>query len=471
MRAAMENPGPLGSGLQTLLSLQRDMFDRQLLGGTAQSTSAPVELAGEPERAPRPLRNIPRRRRTDAYDLVVFWKQNDTGIYGRRADLLVAEMAKAPNVGQTVQFDAPLGIEALRRAGQSGAADQDQMVFETAVRRILGQEDDDAIVRQTFLFDDRGERLDLPRRDQFGDFVDEVLSARGIGRRNVVFWVYPTNPDLPALIDRFAPDVVVSDVVDDNRTWYPVGSNQYLQLTENYKAVLGRSDVVFANCAGVRDVMSEYHDAVELLPNVCEPPDVMAARHFDIPDELAKIDGPIIGYVGNLSSRIDVDLIEYVATSRPDWTVVLIGSTHAGQDVLRAARLRNVKILGPRRYEEAKRFIRAFDVAIVPHIDNVMTQSMNPLKVFVYCSLGVPVVSTELANLDELRDMITTATDPADFVRGIEAAIGRGRQNLTKKQLRLLQENSWPVRATRAQTLVDAALTKRVGATSPGWRT
>jgi len=197
----------------------------------------------------------------------------------------------------------------------------------------------------------------------------------------------------------------------------------------------------------------------------------MAARHFDIPDELAKIDGPIIGYVGNLSSRIDVDLIEYVATSRPDWTVVLIGSTHAGQEVLRAARLRNVKILGPRRYEEAKRFIRAFDVAIVPHIDNVMTQSMNPLKVFVYCSLGVPVVSTELANLDELRDMITTASDPADFVRGIEAAIGRGRQNLTKKQLRLLQENSWPVRATRAQTLVDAALTKRVGATSPGWRT
>jgi glycosyltransferase involved in cell wall biosynthesis len=470
MRAAMEAPAPLRSGLRTLLSLQRDMFDRQLRGGGAQSSSASVRSEGEPKRTPRWPRDIPRRRRTDTYDLVVFWKQNDTGIYGRRADLLVAEMAKAPNVGRTVQFDAPLGIEALRRAGQSGAADQDQMIFETTVRRILGQEDDATFIRHTFLFDDRGERLDLPRRDQFGDFVDEVLRKHGIGRRNVVFWLYPTNPDLPALIDRFTPDVVVSDVVDDNRTWYPVGSNQYLQLTENYQAVLGRSDVVFANCASVRDGMSEYHDAVELLPNACEPSDVLADSPCDIPDELAKIDGPIIGYVGNLSSRIDVDLIEYVATSRPDWTIVLIGSTHAGQDVLRAARHRNVKILGPRHYEEAKRFIKAFDVAIVPHINNVMTRSMNPLKVFVYCALGVPVVSTELANLDELRDMITTAADPVDFVLAIEAAVGRGRQSLTETQLRLLQENSWSVRAERAQKLVDAALAQRVGATSPGWR-
>ena len=86
---------------------------------------------------------------------------------------------------------------------------------------------------------------------------------------------------------------------------------------------------------------------------------------------------------------------------------------------------------------------------------------MNPLKVFVYCSLGVPVVSTELANLDELRNMITTATDPDDFVWAIEDAIVRGRQPLTDEQLRLLHANSWPVRAQRAQALLDEALSRR----------
>lgn len=470
MRAAMNSPAPLGAGLKELLELQRGMFDRPARSTPVRPSDRSSEMLIAPAR-PRGRRHHHShgRRRTETYDLVVFWKQNDSGIYGRRADLLVAEMAKAPNVGRTIQFDAPLGIEALRRAGQSGTTDQDQLIFENAVRRILGQDNDEAFVRQTFLFDDRGERLDLPRRDQFGDFVQEIFTAHGIGRRNVVFWVYPTNPDLPALIDRFVPDVVVADVVDDNRTWYPVGSSQHEKLTDNYRQVLSRSDVVLANCVSVRDAMSEYHGCVELLPNACEPPENLGGDPKHVPEELSKIEGPIIGYVGNLSSRIDVDLIEFVAVNHPEWTIVLIGSTHAGQDVLRTSRHRNVRILGPRPYQEAKKFIRAFDVAIVPHLNNVMTQSMNPLKVFVYCALGIPVVSTELANLDELRDMITTAGNPDDFVLAIEAAVARGRQPLTDAQVRLLHENSWPARAELAQALLDAALMDNLGKRPSGW--
>jgi len=467
MREAMDSPQPLGAGFRALLTLQQEMFGQaEPVATSAPIATEPAVPAPDPAfvvrpEPPRRRRHAPRRRRTDTYDLVVFWKQNDSGIYGRRSDLLVAEMAKAPNVGRTIHFDAPLGIESLRRAGQSNGADQQQMVFETTIRRALGQENEDNFTRHTFLFDDRGDRHDLPRRDQFGDFVHEVLTASGVGSRDVVFWIYPTNPDIPALIDRFQPDVVVTDVVDDNRTWYPAGSNRFLQLTENYAEILSRSDVVLANCAAVHVAMSEFHDAVELLPNACEPPDLSGNALDDMPEELAKIDGPIIGYVGNLSSRIDIDLLDYIADARPDWTIVLIGSTHAGGDVLRTARHPNVKILGPRRHDDAKRYIRAFDVAIVPHLDNVMTQSMNPLKVFVYCSLGVPVVSTELANLDELRDMITTATDPSDFVRAIESAITRGRRPLTEQQVELLNANSWPVRARRAQALLDEVLDSR----------
>src|SRR5262249_43471808 len=161
-------------------------------------------------------------------------------------------------------------------------------------------------------------------------------------------------------------DVVVADVVDDNRTWYAEGSNQHNKLTENYAAILDRSDVVFANCAAVRDAMAELHDGVELLPNACEPP--LVYDTCEPPEALAKLDGPIIGYVGNLSSRIDVDLLEHIAEHRPDWTLVLIGSTHAGKEVLRAARYPNVRFLPPCSHDVAKRYIQSFDVAIVPHL-------------------------------------------------------------------------------------------------------
>jgi glycosyltransferase involved in cell wall biosynthesis len=452
MRTAMESPMRLSTRLRSLLGVQRALF---------APTPAPVQ---EPPADTRHVR-VRRKhrahgsRRDDPFDLVVFWKQNDSGIYGRRSDQLIHHIAQLGRVARTIHFDAPLGIEQLRNIGQSGGIDHNQMVFETTIRRVLGQEDDEAFTRRTFLFDDRGDRFDLPRRDEFGDFVAEIFATHAIGQRDVVFWVYPTNRDVPGLIDRFRPTVVVSDVVDDNRTWYPVGSNDHRKLTDNYAEILVRSDVVLANCAAVRDAMSELHADIQVVPNACEPPEALQRGDRGAPPaELAALNGPIIGYVGNLSSRIDIPLLEHVAVTRPDWNIVLIGSAHAGHDVVQLARHDNIKILGPRRHEDAQRYIDAFDVAIIPHVDNEMTRSMHPLKAFVYCSLGVPVVATELANLDELRDLITTATNPTEFVHGIERAIQRGRQPLSQRQLATLRSNSWPVRARRALKLVDDAL-------------
>ena len=466
MCSAIDEGRPLGGGLSRLLELQRSLFTSTLRPG-------PDAAGGTEPLAPGELRDVRKvhvgsaitaarhrphpARRGGPCDLVVFWKQNDSGIYGRRSDLLVGEVARSHAIARTVHFDAPLGIEALRRIGQSGGIDHHQLIFETTVRRVLGQENEDAFTRHTFLFDDRGDRFDLPRRDQFGDFVEEVLATHGVGQRDVIFWAYPTNPDVPALIDRFDPTLVIADVVDDNRTWYPVGSNDYQSLTENYREILARADVVLANCAAVRDAMSEFHDNIELVPNACEPPEGDPTSTIaDVPEELAKLDGPIVGYVGNLSARIDVDLLDHVARSRPTWNIVLIGSAHAGQDVLQLARHPNVMFLGPRRHVDAKHYIAAFDVAIIPHLDNVMTRSMHPLKPFVYCSLGVPVVSTELANLAELQDLITVAGDRAGFVAGIERALARGRQPLDETQLATLRAHSWRVRADRVLELIGA---------------
>jgi glycosyltransferase involved in cell wall biosynthesis len=472
MWSAIDEARPLSGGLRKLLDVQRSLFPGTSQAGTVQAAAtAHAGYSGRPanndlekdRKVPARSAPISERRRSHPgrgggpCDLVVFWKQNDSGIYGRRSDMLVGEVARSHRIARTIHFDAPLGIEALRRIGQSGGIDHHQLIFETTIRRVLGQDNEDTFTRHTFLYDDRGDRFDLPRRDQFGKFVEEVLAAHGVGQRDMILWAYPTNPDLPAMIDRLNPTMVVADVVDDNRTWYPVGSNDYQSLTDNYREVLARADVVLANCAAVRDAMSEFHDSVELLPNACEPPEIDQSINADgVPCELARLGGPIIGYVGNLSARIDVDLLDHVARSQPTWNIVLIGSTHAGQDALQLARHPNVLFLGPRRHVDAKRYIAAFDVAIIPHLDNVMTRSMNPLKTFVYCSLGVPVVSTELANLDELKDLITVATDRAGFVAGIEQALARGRRPLDDSQLAILHANSWAVRARRVLDLIDA---------------
>ena len=209
---------------------------------------------------------------------------------------------------------------------------------------------------------------------------------------------------------------------------------------------------MLANCAPVAERMSEFADDVHVVPNGWEASNGTGpgAR----PAELRSLTGPVIGYVGNMSDRIDIDLLDDLARARPTWQFVFIGSAHLDQTILRLDRHANVHFVGVKPYEEAKRFIRHFDVALIPHLDNDMTRSMNPLKAFVYCAEGIPVVSTPIANMDELGDLITVAKGVDGFLDAIEDALATGRR---EPDLEVLAPHSWERRVEQVLALVDEA--------------
>ena len=116
--------------------------------------------------------------------------------------------------------------------------------------------------------------------------------------------------------------------------------------------------------------------------------------------------------------------------------------------------------LGTKRYDDAQEIIAHFDVGLIPHVDNEMTRSMNPLKAYVYCSLGVPIVSTPIANIGEMAEFITVAEGPAAFALAIEAALAAGRREPDADRLR---PHSWEERVERVLGLVDGAVEARPG--------
>src|SRR3546814_5122667 len=60
----------------------------------------------------------------------------------------------------------------------------------------------------------------------------------------------------------------------------------------------------------------------------------------EVPGAIADIRHPVVGYHGSIHEWIDLPLIEWLATQRPDWTFLLVG--HAAVDVSRLERLPNV---------------------------------------------------------------------------------------------------------------------------------
>lgn len=393
------------------------------------------------------------------FDVVMFWKQNDSGIYGRRQDMLLEELARSPRVGTVVHFDNPISPEALLasyRAGWRRAADQRRLVATESVARALRRRDQPGIHRHTFVFGGSySRRLGRPPRGSYPAHVRSVLAEHGVGtgRRPVAVWAYPSNDDLPGLIDALAPDLVVADVVDDNRTWYEPDSPHHERIERNYEAVLARCDVVLANCEPVAESMARFASDVRVVPNGLELP--TGAPLGPPPAAVAALGRPLLAYVGNLSSRIDLDLLEAVARARPQWTLALVGSAHLDRSALALGRLPNVHVLGVMPYRQVRQFLAHVDVALIPHVDNEMTRSMNPLKAFVYVSAGVPVVATPVANLPDFGGLITVAEGADGFVAAIEDHLVAGRPEV---DLELLAPHSWQQRVAQVFDIVDEVL-------------
>jgi len=392
------------------------------------------------------------------YNLVCFWKQNDSDIYGRRQDMLVRYLSLHPKINRIVHFDAPIEWGRLRSHltyGESGRLSQSNLVYTQTVSRLLQLSDSGAVRRRTFVYKKgRTNRL-FPGEDRYLEFIRRHLEEQEVWSRRTIFWFWPKNFDFSRIVNAFAPEIVVADVVDDHRRW-PVPAHYREKLDRNYREIVHRSDVVLANCESVQRSMEELGGTVHLIPNACELPGRFT-RDVECPRELRGLRRPIVGYVGNLdSTRLDVGLLEHIAEARPDWQLVLIGSVHAGGEVLRLRHFANVHFLGVKKYDEVVHYIRHFDVAMIPHLRNELTEVMNPLKAFVYCSLNVPVVATNICNIEEMGDLITIAHSRDGFLKAMESCLRRGPlPDLSSEHLRRLEAHSWKERSMRIMGIID----------------
>ena len=402
-------------------------------------------------------------------DIVFFWKQNDSGIYGRRQDMFVKYLARDPRVSRIFHFDAPVGlfrsIGSLSRAAPARQWSHARLVSRQTLRRRLGLANRGKVKCDTFIYATSGRipkplSCMIPAERSYLDFLDRLFKRHEIGKRRTILWTCPVDFHFPAIQERLSADLVVADVIDDERQW-PVCDTYRENLSRNYEEVLGRSDLVLTNCESVYQSMRTLSHNIHLLPNAVELLE-KEARTWRKPRELRRLTGPVIGYAGNLHiARIDLDLLKAVLSQRPDWNFVFIGSMHKGDEVRELEKYGNVHFLGVRVYEHALRYIRHFDAAIIPHLNNDLTKSMNPLKLYVYHALFVPVISTPIANIGDFERFVRIGRTPQEFLRAIDDCLRNNPLSSDLPHLRaFLMKNSWPQRVKRVLELIELEFAK-----------
>jgi glycosyltransferase involved in cell wall biosynthesis len=144
-------------------------------------------------------------------------------------------------------------------------------------------------------------------------------------------------------------------------------------------------------------------------------------KSLPVAEDIRNIPHPIIGFYGTIDDWVDLDLIKAMAISHPEWSIVLIGEVLTDIKVLNG--IRNIHILGPRKYTDLPSYSRAFDVALIPFKLDALTKCVNPLKLLEYLAAGLPVVSIALPELEQYGSVVNLAKNTGGFMSYVEVAL------------------------------------------------
>lgn len=167
----------------------------------------------------------------------------------------------------------------------------------------------------------------------------------------------------------------------------------------------------------------------------------------EVPEPLRRFDPhrPLIGYVGWLNSlRLDAELIEYLACSKPSWEFVYLGPKSDPNPLgSRVHELKNVHILEAVPYPQMIRYLKAFSCCILPNRLNAHTRGNDPLKLYDYLASGKPVVSTPTAGTEGYKDLIAIESQKEDFLNAVEEGMAANSEAASERRVRIARDNSW----------------------------
>ena len=208
--------------------------------------------------------------------------------------------------------------------------------------------------------------------------------------------------------------------------------------------LMKKSTLVCANSAYLAKVARQYNPHSFDVGQGCDLSVFDPAGIRGVPEDIATIKGPIIGFIGALLSyRLDVPLLEELCKKKPEWSWVFVGKEDDGFQQSSLHGLANVHFLGLKKESQLPSYLAHFDVAINPQSINDMTVGNYPRKIDEYLAMGKPTVATATDTMELFRDHVYMGKGVEEYIELIGKALQDKDPDRAHKRILFARSHTW----------------------------
>jgi glycosyltransferase involved in cell wall biosynthesis len=254
----------------------------------------------------------------------------------------------------------------------------------------------------------------------------------------------------------------VYHIVDEYLGYYGLPSERREEWAAAEREMIDWADLVVVVSKELMETKGQGDPKFRLLPNAVDieayPPGLSVRP---VP-ALVGLPHPILGYIGLVSVRLDLAMLDELVTRHPEWTLVMVGAIYPEGCEVELARLAsrpNVLVLPRVPSQEVPDYVRHFDVGLVPYKCTAETQHASPLKLFEYLAAGLPVVSTDVPSARQFASVVTLVASAEEWERAVAVALETRSEEEAARRRQAVAEHTWDARVETLSGYLREALT------------
>ncbi|KZX16047.1 putative teichuronic acid biosynthesis glycosyltransferase TuaH [Methanobrevibacter cuticularis] len=277
----------------------------------------------------------------------------------------------------------------------------------------------------------------LSNFNEIKESIDSYIENNNI-ENGIIFVEFPNWAYLTEYLKEKYNFKIVFDVLDEYEGFHPDDE----VLLDSFRHLIGLTDLVITTSNFLSKKLKNLNNNVKIIRNGTE------FNHFNNHIKPYKNEKPIIGYYGALSYWVDFEKIYHAATKRPNYDFVIIGDFKDSKELFKEKlkNLSNVKFLGKIDYYILPKYLNTFDVAIIPFKSDIdLIKATNPVKFYEYLSMGKKIVSTDIPELFDFKDLyVYTCNGNEDFLKSIDLCVDK-KDNLASfsEKIAFAEKNDW----------------------------